>query len=67
MVIPEILELELTTGKLMNIRNISGKSTINITIAIGLMLTLFRLFQVRNIEPIFGPYDAPSYFNFVLS
>jgi hypothetical protein len=61
------LELELTAGKLMNIRNISGKSTINITIAIGLMLTLFRLFQVRNIEPIFGPYDAPSYFNFVFS
>ena len=67
MVIPEILELELTAGKLMNIRNISGKSTINITIAIGLMLTLFRLFQVRNIEPNFGPYDAPSYFNFVFS
>ena len=64
---PEILELELTAGKLMNIRNISGKSSINLTIAIGLMLTLFRLFQVRNIEPIFGPYDAPSYFNFVFS
>ena len=67
MVMPEILELELTAGKLMNIRNISGKSSINLTIAIGLMLTLFRLFQVRNIEPIFGPYDAPSYFNFVFS
>ena len=67
MVMPEILELELTAGKLMNIRNIPGKSSINLTIAIGLMLTLFRLFQVRNIEPIFGPYDAPSYFNFVFS
>jgi hypothetical protein len=67
MVILGILESELTDGKLMNIRNVSIKSTINLTISIGLALTLFRLFQVRNIEPIFGPYDAPSYFNFVFS
>ena len=63
----ETLELELTAGKLMRIRNISGKRTIILTIAIGVLLTLLRLFKVRNIEPIFGPYDAPSYFNFVFS
>ena len=67
MVIPGILELELMVGKLMNSRNVSGKNTLILTIAIGLTLTLFRLFQVRNIEPIFGPYDAPSYFDFVFS
>jgi uncharacterized protein YaiE (UPF0345 family) len=67
MVILETLELELTAGKLMRIRNISGKRTIILAIAIGVMLTLLRLFKVRNIEPIFGPYDAPSYFNFVFS
>jgi len=54
-------------GKLMLDRESSIRITYVIPILVGIILTLFRIFRVRNIEPIFGAYDSSSYFDFVFA